>query len=78
MVQRATGTLSLELRQETQEQDAGVDFTRWSADKVFQGDLEATSRLVMLTARVDDNATGAYVALERVIGTLGGCRGPLF
>jgi hypothetical protein len=44
-------------------------------DKQFHGDLEGTSKLEMLTAAADSTGAGAYVALERVTGTLHGRRG---
>jgi hypothetical protein len=44
-------------------------------DKVFHGDLEATSHGEMLTAMGAAKTSGAYVAVERVSGTLLGRRG---
>ena len=48
---------------------AGVNLGRMSIDKVFSGDVQATSRGEMLSA-VNGEAAG-YVALEQVSGTLG-------
>ena len=48
---------------------------RLSIDKQFHGDLEATSTGEMLSAGPDAKGSGAYVALERVNGTLHGRSG---
>ena len=47
---------------------------RMSLDKQFHGDLEATSKGQMLTAGTP-SGSGAYVAIERVSGTLHGRNG---
>lgn len=52
---------------------AGVNLGRMSIDKVFSGDVQATSRGEMLSA-VNGEAAG-YVALEQVSGALGGREG---
>ena len=44
-------------------------------DKRFHGDLEGTSQGEMLAVMSATSGSGAYVALERVTGTLGGKRG---
>ena len=41
-----------------------------SLDKVFHGDLEATSFGKMLSARTEVTGSAGYVAIERVVGTL--------
>ena len=46
-----------------------------SLDKVFRGDLEATSTGEMLSAMGGVQGSAGYVALERVTGTLHGRRG---
>lgn len=48
---------------------------RLSIDKTITGDLEATTRGQMLSARTDTAGSAGYVALERVEGTLAGRRG---
>jgi len=50
-------------------------FGRMSLDKQFHGDLDATSQGEMLSAGPDAQGSGAYVALERVSGTLQGRSG---
>lgn len=48
---------------------------RRSLDKQFHGDLEATSKGEMLAVMNMATSSGAYIAIERVTGTLGGKRG---
>jgi hypothetical protein len=48
---------------------------RMTLDKQFHGDLEATSRGVMLSASTSVKGSGAYVAIERVTGSLRGRNG---
>lgn len=57
--------------------DGAEDATlaRLSIDKRFHGDLEATSAGEMLSAATAVPGSGAYVAVERVSGTLNGRRG---
>jgi hypothetical protein len=46
-----------------------------SLDKTFHGDLEATSKGLMLTAGTEVKGSAGYVAIERVNGTLRGRTG---
>jgi hypothetical protein len=48
---------------------------RMSIDKVFRGDLEATSQGEMLAAMTATQGSAGYVAIERVTGTLHGKTG---
>ncbi len=48
---------------------------RFSLDKKFHGDLEATSQGEMLTAGTETEGSAGYVAVERVTGALQGRRG---
>ena len=48
---------------------------RMLLDKSYLGDLEATSKGQMLTAGSAVKGSGAYVAIEKVSGTLKGCSG---
>ncbi|MFZ5889504.1 MAG: DUF3224 domain-containing protein [Myxococcota bacterium] len=52
-----------------------VALARASFEKRFSGPLEATSHVQMLSARHGVESSGAYVAVERVTGTLLGRRG---
>ncbi len=53
----------------------GIQLGRFSIDKVFQGDLEATSRGEMLSANPAVEGSAAYVAIEQVRGSLSGRNG---
>jgi Protein of unknown function (DUF3224) len=59
--------------------DAGVAYGRLLLVKRFHGDIEATSEVDMLFTRTPDGAGGfagaAYVALERISGTVHGREG---
>ena len=48
---------------------------RMTIDKSFSGELEGTSKGEMLTAGNEATGAGAYVALERVTGTIHGRSG---
>ena len=50
-------------------------YTRFSIDKQFHGDLEATSKGEMLAAGSPAKGVGGYVAIERVNGSLHGRSG---
>jgi hypothetical protein len=55
--------------------EAAAFVGRFNLDKIFHGDLEATSVGQMLAARGDGPESAGYVALERVTGTLAGRSG---
>jgi hypothetical protein len=76
MSQHATGTFEVKTTPldpafKTDDNSLG----RMSIDKQFHGDLEATSKGEMLTAGSPVKGSGAYVAIERVSGTLHGRSG---
>ena len=48
---------------------------RMALDKQYHGDLEATGKGQMLTAGTEVKGSGAYVAIEKVSGTLKGRSG---
>jgi hypothetical protein len=74
MTTRASGPFDVTLKpQPMHEEDATRG--RMSLDKQFHGDLEAVSKGEMLTAGTDVPASGGYVAIERVTGTLHGRSG---
>jgi hypothetical protein len=60
--------------------DMGDDVTagHYRFDKRFQGDLDATSVVHMLAVGTDVPGSAAYVAIERVAGTLQGRPGHFF
>jgi hypothetical protein len=53
----------------------GVSLGRVSIKKQFKGDLEATSSAEMIGARGEIKGSAGYVAIERVVGSLGGRSG---
>jgi hypothetical protein len=53
----------------------GVALGRARFDKQFTGPLSATSRVEMLSVRSEGTESGAYVAVERISGTLAGKTG---
>ena len=70
----ATGPFEVKLMpQPADEKDAGLG--RMALDKVFHGDLEGTSRGLMLTASTEVEGSAVYVAVERVTGRLSGRSG---
>ena len=76
MTTRATGTFEVQLSPlPVYESAEGAMLARMSIDKQFNGDLTATSKGEMLSAGTSVKGSAGYVAVERVIGTLGGRRG---
>lgn len=55
--------------------EAGTTLGRMSFDKVFEGALTAKGHVQMTYARPAEQTSGAYVAIERIDGTLDGKRG---
>lgn len=55
-----------------EDKTAGSTLGRMSIDKRFHGDLEAISKGEMLSAVTSVKGSAAYVAIERVTGTLNG------
>ncbi len=76
MITKATGsfTVKLELQPASAQADAAV-IGRRTLDKQFQGDLEANSAGEMLAVMTAIEGSMAYVALEKVTGTLAGKQG---
>ncbi|HLW83593.1 MAG TPA: DUF3224 domain-containing protein [Candidatus Sulfotelmatobacter sp.] len=72
---QASGTF--EVKVTPQAGDAAVDgnIGKMSLDKQFHGELEATSKGLMLAAMSGVKGSGGYVAMERVTGTLKGRSG---
>ena len=76
MISKATGTFSvkLELQPASPQADAAV-IGRRSLEKSFHGDLEAAGSGEMLSVMTAVDGSMAYVALEKVSGTLAGKQG---
>ena len=76
MSTRATGTFEITVnRQPPYDSADGVSLGRTSIDKRFSGDLDATSKVEMLSAGTPVQGSAGYVAIERVTGTLKGRAG---
>jgi len=76
MTMHATGPFEVKLNvleQYNKAEGAGVG--RMSIDKMFHGDLQASSQGEMLTAMGTVQGSAGYVAIERVTGTLRGRSG---
>jgi hypothetical protein len=72
----AKGTFSVEMKPHAEPVTVdGVSLGRMSLDKRFEGDLVATGKGDMLTARTSTLGSAGYVAIERVTGTLQGRSG---
>lgn len=77
MTNHATGSFEVKLvPQKPDNQPAETaGLGRMSIDKQFQGDLEGSSSGEMLSFFTQAQGSGAYVAIERVTGQLGGRSG---
>lgn len=73
---RATGTFDVKLTPQANDTPAeGSPLGRLTIDKRYHGDLEGASTGEMLTAGGTIKNSAAYVAVERVTGTLHGKKG---
>ena len=74
MTQHATGPFDVKI---THKDDNSSDplLARMTLDKQYHGDLEATGQGQMLPAGTAVKGSGAYVAIEKVTGTLKGRTG---
>jgi hypothetical protein len=75
MTMHAEGTFDVKLTPQPEDKSEGLTLGRMLIDKQFHGDLEAASTGQMLTGMTAVQGSGAYVAIERVTGTLHGRRG---
>ena len=76
MTGHAQGAFDVKLTpQLPEDKSEGSILGRMLLDKEFRGDLEAVSHGQMLTGMTAVQGSGAYVAIERVTGTLNGRRG---
>lgn len=74
---KATGTFNVNLQPLTPYTtgEAGAALGRLSINKIFQGDLEASSIGEMLSAQTAVDGSAGYVAIEQVTGSLSGKQG---
>jgi hypothetical protein len=76
MTIHAHGTFEVKvIPQPADDKTEGSTLGRMLLDKQFHGDLEGTSVGQMLTGMTQVKGSGAYVAIERVTGTLNGRHG---
>jgi hypothetical protein len=76
MTAQAKGTFEVKVVALPQDEKvAGVPVGRYSIDKVWNGDLEGTSKGEMMTADTAVKGSGGYVAVEMVIGKIKGKSG---
>lgn len=76
VTKHASGSFDVKVSPEgTPDKAEGSTLGRMSLDKQYHGALEAAGKGDMLTAGTDVKGSGAYVAIERVIGTLNGRTG---
>lgn len=74
MPETAKGTFDVKVTPVPEDQ-GDPSLGRFTLKKQFDGDLEATSKGQMLTAGTAVKGSGAYVAIEKVTGTLRGRTG---
>ena len=72
MTMHAKGTFDVKVAPLAEANPDGSTLGRYSLDKQYHGDLDATAKGEMLTAGSDVKGSGAYVAVELVSGTLNG------
>lgn len=76
MTKSAAGTFDVKIAElAQQEHPDGTSSGRFSLEKRYRGGLDATGAGEMLTAGTPVEGSAAYVAIERVDGTLDGRRG---
>jgi hypothetical protein len=76
MMMRASGTFDVKLvPQDDADSAEGIALGRLTINKEFQGDLVGTSKGQMLSSATESGGSAAYVAIERVTGTLAGKSG---
>ncbi len=74
--EHANGTFTVKIIPQPAEDNVGDPAVgRMALDKEFQGLLQATSKGQMLALRTGVEGSAGYVAIERVIGSLGGRTG---
>jgi hypothetical protein len=72
----ASGTFEVKMTPlPADEKVPGLKLQRLSAEKQFKGDLQGTSRGEMMAPESAVEGSGAYVAVEKVTGTLAGRSG---
>ena len=76
MATHASGTFEVKVApQNATDFEATVGLARYSLDKEIHGELEGTSKGEMLATNTEAKGSAAYVALEKITGTLNGRAG---
>src|SRR5438552_16282423 len=76
MTSKARRTFEVQMIPQGQEEKIeGVSMSRGSSDKQYSGDIEGSGKAEMLAALTNVKTSQAYVAIERVVGTLQGRKG---
>ena len=76
VTKHAIGPFDVKLAPQGEDDKAeGSTLARYSLDKQYHGDLDATAKGTMLTAGTDVKGSAGYVAIERVTGKLNGLTG---
>jgi len=75
VAEHAKGTFEVKTTLQPPEDKDDPNLGRYSLEKKFHGDLEATSKGQMLTAGTAVKGSAGYVAIEKVTGTLRGRSG---
>jgi len=76
MTKLASGTFEVKMVPQAPEKDVGdASIGRMALDKIFSGDLDASSKGQMLAVRTAVDGSAGYVAMECVTGSLHGRRG---
>ncbi len=76
MATHANGTFDVKVAPQTATDfETSVGLARYSLDKELHGELEGTSKGEMLGTNTEVKGSAAYVALEKVTGTLNGRAG---
>ena len=77
IMQHATGPFDVKVAPQKPDSDIAqaANLSRMSLDKQFHGELDAVSKGEMIAGGTEVKGSGAYVAMERVTGTLKGRKG---
>ncbi|MDB4966686.1 MAG: hypothetical protein JWN44_2375 [Myxococcales bacterium] len=76
MSQRASGSFDVKMESQVAiDAVDGVNLGRMTLSKQFRGELEATSKVEMLSAMTVVKGSAGYVAIEQVVGALHGRAG---
>ena len=75
MTRHASGTFDVKMNPQADDNVGDPTVGRMALEKLFHGDLEATSKGQMLATMTDVPGSAGYVAMERVDGVLNELRG---